>query len=65
MARKPEEWITVPEILAELDISRRTWQRWRARGVTPPCTKLPSRKIKVRVRDYENWLKSLEGANAA
>ena len=60
MAKKTDRWITVPEILDELGISRRTWQRWRVRGVTPPCTKLPNRKIKIRRADYEKWLADLE-----
>lgn len=60
MTKRSNTWITVPEILDELGITRRTWQRWRALGKTPPCTVLPNRKLRIRRVDFENWLSSLE-----
>jgi predicted site-specific integrase-resolvase len=52
--------MTVQEILDELGIPRRTWQRWRELGRTPRCTKLPNGELRIRRTDYEAWLASLE-----
>ncbi|MGW4662890.1 helix-turn-helix transcriptional regulator [Streptosporangium sandarakinum] len=52
-------WMTVPEILADLKIHRRTWQHWRALGKTPECTRLPNGELRIKQRDYETWLDSL------
>ncbi|WP_250214755.1 helix-turn-helix transcriptional regulator [Acrocarpospora catenulata] len=52
-------WMTVPEILADLQIPRRTWQRWRALGKTPECTRLPNGDLRVKRHDYDAWLDSL------
>ncbi|MDB4873296.1 MAG: hypothetical protein JWL97_4300 [Gemmatimonadales bacterium] len=57
---KPEPLMTVPEIIKELRITRRTWQHWRVRGVTPRCTKLPNGAIRVSRRDFETWLANLD-----
>jgi predicted DNA-binding transcriptional regulator AlpA len=35
-----DEWLTVEEICAELKISRRTFDRWRALGTGPRCEPL-------------------------
>ena len=35
-----DEWLTVEEICTELKISRRTFDRWRARGTGPRCEPL-------------------------
>jgi predicted DNA-binding transcriptional regulator AlpA len=35
-----DEWLTVEEICEELKISRRTFDRWRARGTGPRCVPL-------------------------
>ncbi|WP_433328197.1 helix-turn-helix transcriptional regulator [Spirillospora sp. CA-294931] len=59
-AKKSTTWITVNEILDDLGITRRTWQRWRARGTTPPCTKLPGRELRIRRSDYNAWLSEME-----
>jgi predicted DNA-binding transcriptional regulator AlpA len=37
-------------------VSPRTWDRMRARGETPPHTKLSKRRIGYRVVDLEAWL---------
>ncbi|MFF4190975.1 helix-turn-helix transcriptional regulator [Nonomuraea sp. NPDC001831] len=52
-------WMTVPELLAELDVKRRTWQRWRALGVAPRCHRLPNGELRIKRRDFESWLDSL------
>ncbi len=64
MARK-HEWLTVAEILDDLGIPRRTWQRWRELGLAPEAIKLPNRELRIRRSVYEAWLASLEEAPAA
>lgn len=41
MNRPKDEWLTVGEILADLGIPRRTWQRWRELGRTPTRSDCP------------------------
>ena len=40
MNRK-DDWLTVTDILDDLGIHRRTWQRWRELGLTPEAIRLP------------------------
>ncbi|MFI6498702.1 helix-turn-helix transcriptional regulator [Nonomuraea typhae] len=54
-----EEWLTVPEIIKNLKIDRRTWQHWVSRGETPPLHRLPSGRYRVRRDDYQAWLAGL------
>jgi predicted site-specific integrase-resolvase len=63
--KKSPTWITVNEILEELGITRRTWQRWRARGMTPPCIKTPGGELRIRRVDYARWLSNREEIGAA
>jgi predicted DNA-binding transcriptional regulator AlpA len=37
-------------------VSLRTWDRMRARGETPPITKLSERRIGYRILDLMQWL---------
>jgi len=64
MTRK-DEWLTVSEILKDLGIPRRTWQRWRELGLAPEAIKLPNRELRIRRSVYDAWLASLEEAPAA
>ena len=49
--------MTVPEVLAELkDVPRRTFYRWRERGVGPVCIKLPNGELRVDRTDLDAWL---------
>lgn len=54
-----DAWLTVPQILEELGVARRTWQRWRALGKTPACTRVPNGSLRIKRCDYERWLESL------
>jgi predicted site-specific integrase-resolvase len=62
MARRTSpQWLTVQEILDDLGIPRRTWQRWRKLGRTPKrMTRLPNGELRVRRTDYDAWLAELE-----
>lgn len=53
-------WITVPEILEDLGIARRTWQRWRELGLAPTCKRLPNGELRISRTAYETWVNGLE-----
>lgn len=54
------ELLTVAQVLDELGIPRRTWQRWRELGVGPACIRLPNRELRVRRDVLTVWLASME-----
>jgi predicted DNA-binding transcriptional regulator AlpA len=56
------ESLTIPEIVAELKISRSTFYYWRQIGKAPRCIKLPNGEIRVRRRDLDDWLAAMEDA---
>jgi hypothetical protein len=60
MNRPKDEWLTVSEILTDLGIPCRTWQRWRELGRTPEAIKLPNKELRIRRSVYEAWLAGLE-----
>lgn len=63
---RTKKWLTVQEILDELQIAPRTWQRWRDTGRAPKCTRLPNGSLRISRDDYEHWLASLaESGDAA
>jgi predicted DNA-binding transcriptional regulator AlpA len=45
-----------PTAIKLVGVSPRTWDRMRARGETPPVTKLSARRIGYRVSDLAKWL---------
>jgi hypothetical protein len=48
-----DEWLTVEEICAELKISRRTFDRWRAIDAGPRCERLGGHGP---LRSKRSWL---------
>jgi hypothetical protein len=54
----------VAEILDDLGIPRRTWQRWRELGLAPEAIKLPNKELRIRRSVYEAWLVTLEESAA-
>jgi predicted DNA-binding transcriptional regulator AlpA len=50
-----------------MGVSPRTWDRMRARGETPPITKISERRIGYRIIDIQAWLdaRRVEPASAA
>jgi hypothetical protein len=57
-------WLTVADILTDLGIPRRTWQRWRELGRTPEAIRLPNKELRIRRSVYEAWLADLEESAA-
>lgn len=54
--------LTIADICEDLDIARRTFHEWRAKGRAPRCIKLPNGEIRVRRNEYERWLEGREEA---
>jgi len=48
-----DEWLTVDEVCAELNIGRRTFERWRTLGIAPRATR-PTRNGPPRIK--RSWL---------
>lgn len=59
--REPSS-LTIPEVIAELQVPRSTFYHWRQTGKAPRCIKLPNGEIRVRRADLDRWLDSLEEA---
>ncbi|MBK6872647.1 MAG: helix-turn-helix domain-containing protein [Kineosporiaceae bacterium] len=54
--------LTLPQVCAELQISRSTFYDWRAKGRAPRCIKLPNGAIRVRRSELDRWLRGREEA---
>lgn len=55
-----DELLTTDQVLAELKIPRRTWQRWRELGSGPACIQLPNRELRIRRSALAAWLDTME-----
>jgi predicted DNA-binding transcriptional regulator AlpA len=54
--------LTVADVCADLEISRRTFYEWRAKGRAPRCIRLPNGDLRIRRTEYQRWLTSREEA---
>jgi excisionase family DNA binding protein len=54
------EKLTIPEVCAELRVSRSTFYYWRQTGKAPRCIKLPNGEIRVRRADLDTWITARE-----
>lgn len=52
----PSNLLTLAEVLAELRVSRSTFDTWRTLGTAPKCIKLPNGCIRVHRDDLDAWL---------
>jgi predicted DNA-binding transcriptional regulator AlpA len=59
-AMSARDKLTVQEVITELQVSRRTFQEWRAKGCAPRCLKLPNGELRIRRSDLDRWLDSRE-----
>ena len=55
-----QEKLTIPEVCAELSVSRSTFYYWRQTGKAPRCIKLPNGDIRVRRTDLDAWIAACE-----
>jgi predicted DNA-binding transcriptional regulator AlpA len=56
--------LTVATVLAELEVPRSTFYKWRRLGIAPRCIKLPNGEVRIRRADLDRWLAERED-NAA
>jgi predicted DNA-binding transcriptional regulator AlpA len=59
------EHLTLPELLAELDVAKSTFFRWKATGKAPRMIKLPNGSLRIRRRDLDAWLTEHEETQPA
>ncbi|MCE7078853.1 helix-turn-helix domain-containing protein [Streptomyces sp. ST2-7A] len=59
------EMLKLPDVLAEIGMSRAAFYRMRARGKAPKLIKLPNGQLRCRRHDLEQWLESHEQTAAA
>jgi predicted DNA-binding transcriptional regulator AlpA len=52
--------LTIAEVCADLEISRRTFYEWRAKNRAPKCITLPNGSLRIRRTEYQRWLASRE-----
>jgi predicted DNA-binding transcriptional regulator AlpA len=64
-ARPTRNFLTLAEFLAELDVPRSTFFRWKALGQAPRTYKLPNGQLRIRRSDFEVWLAAREEPKAA
>ena len=50
--------LTVDQVVDHLQISRSTWDKWRAKGVAPLVITLPNGQLRVDEVDLNLWLDS-------
>lgn len=54
--------LTIAAVCDELEVARRTFYEWRAKGRAPRCIKLPNGELRIRRADLERWLDACEEA---
>jgi predicted DNA-binding transcriptional regulator AlpA len=59
-AGRPSDKLTIAEVCADLEISRRTFYEWRAKGRAPKCIRLPNGALRIRRAEYQRWLAARE-----
>lgn len=54
------ELLTIPQVIAELGVSRATFYRWRSRRRGPASLRLPNGSIRIRRSDLDAFLAGCE-----
>lgn len=54
--------LTITALCEELEVARRTFYEWRAKGRAPRCIKLPNGELRIRRTDLDHWLDTCEEA---
>ena len=62
ISSRSRDKLTIAEICEDLNVSRRTFYEWRAKGKAPKCIPLPNGELRVRRTEYERWLEEREAA---
>lgn len=66
MSNRHDELLTVAQVLVILvDVSPRTFYRWRETGKAPSAVRLPNGELRIWRSDLETWLERLREERAA
>lgn len=57
--------LKLPELLAEIDMSRAAFYRMCAKGKGPKTVRLPNGHLRFREADIDRWLATLDDSAAA
>jgi hypothetical protein len=57
---KPDELLTLDEVLTRLRVPRSTWLKWRQTGQAPAAIKLPNGQLRIRRTVLADWLEARE-----
>jgi predicted DNA-binding transcriptional regulator AlpA len=58
-------FLTLAEFLAEMDVPKSSFFRWKALGQAPRTYKLPNGQLRIRRTDLDAWLSTREEPQAA
>ena len=58
-------FLTLAEFLAEMDVPKSSFFRWKALGQAPRTVKLPNGQLRIRRTDFDAWLSAREEPQAA
>jgi hypothetical protein len=65
-SHRPEQLLTIGEVLAELRVARSTFDTWRLLGTAPACNKLPNGQLRISRSVLDAWLNAhVEAAEVA
>jgi excisionase family DNA binding protein len=56
----PDALLTIDEVIAQLQVSRAAFYRWRRRGTGPAEVRLPGGGVRIRRSALQQWLRRLE-----
>lgn len=62
MAEARDPLLSIPQVLAEIDVPRATFYRWRQLRRGPKAIKLPNGAVRIRRSELERWIETLEEA---
>jgi hypothetical protein len=55
----PYDWLTVPEILTDLQVSPEDWQEWENTGQAPHGVIFPDGHVRISGLAYERWIDAM------
>ncbi|WP_433210989.1 helix-turn-helix transcriptional regulator [Dactylosporangium sp. CS-047395] len=65
LPKRDGELLTLAQVLAELDVPKSTFFRWKAIGKAPRTIKYPNGSLRIRRTDLDAWLTAHEEDAAA